>query len=744
MTFATEAQKSASERFCLAKLSARKMLTSGTSLGGNDYQFTVSAGLNIETIFVYESDGTASSVSFTYSETTLNCTSTVDLLANTVILNHNIYITGTTTRYTSGISGVDDAEWQPLLVKYPSTSQSMRNIADGVFTLSDTQLEIITTDRFLQSFMGTNDSFSGCDVKIWVCINDVSINKVIYNGSIASVIIKNGVAAFSVIDAFNKLNDLGMFDSEYEDTHTYIGSDLAQYSDSDNLAAPITIGKSSPFVLRDKASLHAINPASVQPYHLTEGLKLVKDSPQVIREDTTSSSFFVGRFVGTDLKKLTFGSVTRCYRDVRMSSVADTPNGAKLMTIYFYVQCSNFYGEIGDTISTNFGDYGFVTDDFYGTKETCWICKVEPFTGPDGHTYQFAACTQRGLFTANSNLQGDGSVLPTGVISNPSLPDNYYPSYSVYRDYTELRFVIGTSSIASTDDLKKYLDGYNGASKQVSPVIVNLGTYAGQTISALYLNIKFDYIPSSYNDYKNYYCRFSPNQSMTHANAMKFIIQAAGLSVNNASFTQADIDLVADVSVTFPIKSNEFSSYLKEAQYLAKSTFSVLRLNEAREVEYEVITNPTIAATDSTKDESNILVDSFSSEIQYQDIKSDIIFKNPQYINESALSGSGPSATVISEKARHLHNINKSDTYEHCLVSIQNRKAAIAGYMNEPTIEYKSSTANEDLITKIGDVVSLTNNSVLNETKTIKALVTEINVGTTQSDIKLNEIRGVP
>jgi hypothetical protein len=225
---------------------------------------------------------------------------------------------------------------------------------------------------------------------------------------------------------------------------------------------------------------------------------------------------------------------------------------------------------------------------------------------------------------------------------------------------------------------------------------------------------------------------------------MKFVIESAGLTANAASFTQADTDLVADVSVTFPIKSNEFSSYLQEAQYLAKSTFSVLRVNEAREIEYEIISNPTAASTDSTKDETNILFDTFSSEIQYQDIKSDTIFKNPQYVDENSLNGTGPAATIVSDKAKYLHKINKSNNYDHCLVSIQNRKDAIAGYISEPTIEYRSSTSSEDLVTKIGDVVSLTNNSVLNESRTVKALVTEVNLGTTQSEIKLNEIRGVP
>ena len=126
MTFASEAAKTDSERFCLVKISPRKMLTGGTSLGGDDYEFNIGEGLFISSIRVFPAD---TAVTYTYIDGVLVATSTEDLLTETVILYHDIFITGTTTRYTDGVAGVDDAEWLPMLQSYPSASQSMKNIA---------------------------------------------------------------------------------------------------------------------------------------------------------------------------------------------------------------------------------------------------------------------------------------------------------------------------------------------------------------------------------------------------------------------------------------------------------------------------------------------------------------------------------------------------------------------------------------------------------------------------------------
>lgn len=744
MTFATEAAKTDSERFCLVKISPRKLLTDGTSLGGDDYEFDIGEGLLISSIRVFPAD---TAVTYTYVGGILTATSTEDLLTETVILYHDLFITGTTTRYTDGISGVDDAEWLPLLQRYPSASQTMRNIADGVFTLSDTSISMISSDRMMQAYLGENDSFSLAPLKIWVCINESSINKVIYNGSVSSASLSAGVITFQILDTFQKLNDIGTFGTNANSFITN-GSALATYPEVSNAPAPITLGRSSPFKVAPTSQPFCTNTAVAQMYHLDVEKNLIKHTPLSIQPSTTSASFFVGRFVGTDIKKMTFGTVTRCYREVKIDPNIATANGAKACTFYFYVQCTNFSGEVGDCISYGNAPFtrGFNSADIFSEGLTvAWVCRTTPCVGPDGQTYQFVASWSEEFITgANPRLDSHGTAITSGVQTNPTLPDNYYYSYGVHRVTNSLNFEIGAATIATSTDYKYYLTtNLANGNEHVTPSVVSLGTYGGQTISALYLTINYANLRAQYRDYKQFSCRFSPNTALTHAAAMKFIVKSAGLTTLDSTFTQADSDLSASVSMTFPL-SGAFTSYLQEAQYLAKSTFSVLRLNEDREVEYEVISNPTAAAIDSTKDSSNILVDSFSSQIQYQDIKSTINFTNPQLVEELSVISQGPASKVTSLSAQYLHGVTKEETYEHGLISIANRSAAISGYLASPTVEYTSTTASDDLITQIGDVVSITNDSVMGATTSAKAFVTEINTGSSKSTIKLNEVRGVP
>jgi hypothetical protein len=134
MTFASSASLPASERFFLVQVQPRRFLGTGTSIGGGQYTFAVPSSILVDSVLV----NNVTEPTWTHVSGVLTVTSATDLsnASNIVTIDHNLFLTGTVIRTTLGVSGIPNAEWQPLITEYPSFQQSMRDLAEGVFSLS--------------------------------------------------------------------------------------------------------------------------------------------------------------------------------------------------------------------------------------------------------------------------------------------------------------------------------------------------------------------------------------------------------------------------------------------------------------------------------------------------------------------------------------------------------------------------------------------------------------------------------
>lgn len=727
MTFATEAAKSASERFCLVKISPRKLLTGGISLGGNNYQYNIGEGYHITTIRVFPID---TNVTFTYVAGVLVATSVTNLLTNTVIMNHDLFVTGTTSRYTSGISGVDDAEWLPYLAGYPNFTQSMADIAEGVFSLSGTEISLISVDRWGQELFGANDSLSKAPITVWACINTVGTNRRIFDGEVASARYAYGKLTIEVIDTFFKLQNTASFGTKSQ-SQIYAGNTYTLYPDArdENKAMSLTFGRSSPMTVTfGWRHLDPYGSPNGSLYHLSEGIRAIKISPNQPTGATTIK-FLCGRVIGSDVKRLNFGTISSAYAFYVQRQVQEVPGRPSPLLIYdkiLYLEVDTFNGEIGDYIPTVGG----------------WVCGYE--AGLWGAYNLAICCPDYGL----SELNNGNIPNPSGPVAVPSIPNNTIPSVSCWIDggngvqYKAYYYSLSLlpSSVSKSADTR-YLK---------FTVSTDTYTFNGQDITLVYAEISpvtnglnvLDQSNSLLSATIN--CRISPAAPMTHANALKYIVSSAAMDINSASFTQADIDLSANVSMTLPLsEGSDFETYLSAAQLIAKSTMGLLRVNTSREVEYEIIKNLAAMSIDANRSTVNMLSDSTYSTIQYQDIYSAVSFENGQLQDLTALAGTGPKAFVESITAKNLHKIDRIKNVTHCLDSIQNRKSVIAGYFAAPTVEYQLTTASEDLSSAIGDVVEITNTAVGNDAGVAKALIVGIDQRASDTTIKLNEIRGV-
>lgn len=732
MTFASDSQKSGSERFMLVRITPRRYMSTGTSIGGSQYTFTLASTINITAVTVND----ATEGTWTHVGDLLTVTSATDLTnaANIVTIDHDIYVTGNQTRYTESISGVPDAEWQPLLEQYPAFSQSMRNIAEGVFSLSNSQVTLISTDRWGQSLLGENDSFSKAPVSVWVCIDTESSNRKVFDGEVSSVSYSYGKFSLDIIDTFSKLKNSASFGT-YDNSHVYTGNpEFTSYPNpgDENSVIPLSIGKSSPFsVSTGWRHLDSFGATNGNLYHLSKGQKCAKLSPQTPTGASTIT-FMLGRIVGSDLKKINFGTISAAYelyveKSIRSGSGAPTDT-INIFEKILYLTCSTFNGEIGDYIPDVSG----------------WVCGYG--SGLWGSYNLAIACPVYG-FSQNDS----GNIAnPSGSIAVPSIPNNSIPSVSMWVDagdsvdYEGLYYPLALIPSGSTRmHSRRYL--------KFTPSVVTAETVGGETISHVFATVSpsansldtdhgINQLSSS-----NIMCRMSPNTEMSHADALKFVIKSSGMTTNDTTFSDAETALSANVSMTVPANdANQFSSYLDVAQSITSSTLGILRVNEDREVEYELLDNPDGLSIDSTRDEINMLSGDTDVKIEYQDIYSEVQFLNPQLNNLDAINGTGPKAVVESDKARQLHRIQRTKTIEHVLESIQNRKAAIAGYFSAATVQYSLSTAAEDLTSNIGDVVEITNTAVADDSETVKGIITSLDQGGSKTTIRVNEIRGVP
>jgi hypothetical protein len=632
----------------------------------------------------------------------------------------------------------------------------MRNIADGVFSLSNTDISFICTDRWGQSLIGKPDilgqyeSLSNAPVSVWVCIDSPANNRKIFDGEVGSVSYRYGILNVSVLDTFQKLKNTASFGTRAQ-SHVYTGNGSMYPKPADeNAVIPIVLGKSSP--IKVGIGYRHVDPFGSPPcplYNIADGQNAILVGPSGANQGSTTT-WIAGRYTGIDIKRLTFGSQAS---SALVYPLTKTQNGnLKVpvpLSLNFQVQPRTYYptnyivfyrlsniatfnGEIGDLLPASampaslqsLGARGGVVCGFGASLYGVYNLAV----------YVFFDDFSR-IETSVTAAYNQACTLPT---------DGTYPSFSCW---------VESGDTASYDWEAEevfgvpIIDNKSGfATSYLMPTNIYAAggyTIGGQTVATLYFQLG----PNSkinLSDARVKF-RFSPGTSMSHAEALKFIVKSSGMSTNDATFTQAQSDLSANVSVTFPQdQASNFSSYLDAAQSITSSTLGLLRVNQSRQVEYELIKNPQALTTDGIRDKVNMLAGETSATVEYQDIVTSVEFENPQLVNLAALSGTGPKAVVDLPINKQLHRVEKSKTVQHVLESIQNRKASIAGYLGNPTVEYTLSTASEDLASSIGDVIEIQNTAVADTSETAKGIITSLEQSGSTTNLKVNEIRGVP
>ena len=746
MTYATSAQLSASERFFLVKIEPRKYLGLGTHVTGNTYTFSTT----LPRVDAVHLDGSTSGItSFSLSNGVLTVVSPSNLASASFTVTADFYqfYTGSKVRDTAGnTAGLPEEIWEPYITNYPQFSQSMRSIADGVFSIANTQLDLISENRLLHGYFGDDYSWANAPVTVWSCIDEVNTCRLVFTGTVASANLTSSSVSLSVLDSFQRLNQSATFGTKSQ-SFIYTGNSNSLYPNAqdDGQVMPLVIGESSPlFVKNTYRHLDTYGSMPTTMYHLSDGLRAIKRTPEAPSE-TSQVSFIAGRIVGGDIKKLNFGTISAGYRyvvfrDVRGDYGAGATADPEIWTQFIFVQCSSFNGEIGDFVSS----FTVNGSDFHG-----WVCRKTPFTYL-GTDYDFAICCSE--FGEVPDSEGAGSVPSNGSVT-VVIANNSIPSMSAWIEggdgventniYIPLALV---PSVCMVYHNTRYL-------KIAGYTLDTAYTIGGQSVRQL--NITIDPADTDLVDSRGagssvlasatIKCRFSSESSVSHGDALKFVIKAAGMDVNNSSFSDADTFLDANVNICIPeTNATDFPSYLEVAQSITSSTLGIIRVNESRECEYHILDDLKSGSSVGTRDVVNMIDGKTSVAIDYQDTYTAISFENPTYKGiESSSSSSGPNAIVSNPIGSALNRMERVKEIKHVLTDIYTRTDAMLDLYTSPKVEYTFSTASDDLTTEIGDVLTIDNPSVASESQTMDGVVVDVQTSGRESTVTINELRGL-
>lgn len=715
MTFATEALKPSTERFVLVRFKPRKYVGVGVNTTGNYYTFSV----DLPSVDVVEINASTTDVSgFTYADGVLTVNSSLDLedVANVVVAEFHLLYTGSRARDTidSFVSGRPQDIWNPRMESYPSWGQSMRNIGDGVFSISNTEITLLSPDRVLHGYFGDTFSWNKAHVQIWACIGDVTTSRTVFTGEVVAVNLTSSKVTISVADAFQKLNETATFGSK-ERAYCLNGgafTTVVQPAD-ENRPIPMVIGRSSPMFVSPGYRISEAfgTPSSTDFYHLSDGLKCVPTSGNINTSSTVQ--FLCGKGIGNGVKHMSFGTISAAYEHYLTKTVkTNDDNEMEVVAKMTYLQCSSFSGEIGD----------------YIPSLNSWVCAIGAFTH---------AATNFNLAVCDVNYFIEQFAYTSGSISPPTLSTTI-PSMSVWIDGKEdASYDIYYQPLALVPHyaVPTYSGRYVPFTVQEDTVNIN-----GYAITYVYATVSSSDIGGIIPGKIPMKCRFSPESPLSHADALAFVVKNSGMEINTTSFDNADTDLSAEVITCCPsFGESAFPSYLKIAQLITSSTFGLLIINQDREVEYVLLDEAIAATATGERSTTNMIEGDTSSVIEYQDIATNILFQNDNYIDQDYT----PVTNISYPIAASLHKNSNSKVVKHCLLSMTNRKDVIGKYASNPKIEYNLSTGSEDLVSNIGDKLDLTNPAVAALSESTSGVIVSINTSSQKTNVTINELRGV-
>lgn len=709
MTFTTDILKISNERRTLIKLNSARHVSSDLSLVSGLYEMSVS-NLNIESV---ERNGTELTEVFvtptsndTYQITNdiikIKLASAPSTTTNVIILTHNLFYTTDKTlfEYENPVAGSGDVvKWKPRVLDSPAFNQTIRNVTKGLITLSSTSIKLANDDYHFNQYLGIEDSFYNRPVSIWLKVktNLNTTYKLVFEGVVSNLSVSERV----IIQLKDKLQGLNASaymgataDSAYFiKTGTY--SDIRDTDDGKPIPYIFTRSPHGFFNNKTITATAAGISGLMNCYTLDQSKCFTATCTSFSPYKTTSNNRVWTTARSEAFKTLNFGTISAA---VSTNDHIDYPFAEASYTTGRTISItttSNHNIEVGDTWKI-----------YDGTSQYYYLLAVR--------------VSSTSIIAIMANNTGTGRITPTtsGVdvltgytwftnnapaimITNGT--DRFFPLYG--RDFTSI-VSLGVNTILFTSNFEQYHSGLDVLD------------------------------PESY----EIHYRISTSSEISHANAVKDILEAADLIVDSSSITQADSDLTANVIMSIPdLGENEYSPYSDYLSKILKSTLGYVKLKSgSTSFEYNLYSTPS-STDERTKNNCNFI----NISIEYRDINTEVIFSNPRssfrYGTVNSVDTSDDSEIKTSNKSKFLHKINKSIKYEHVLDDITGRSQAIIDVISNRTARYMYTSGSIDLDKTVGDDVKLVDTLLGSDTSKQLSIVT-LNVSEDSVTIEADDL----
>ena len=254
-------------------------------------------------------------------------------------------------------------------------------------------------------------------------------------------------------------------------------------------------------------------------------------------------------------------------------------------------------------------------------------------------------------------------------------------------------------------------------------------------------NFEGHYAGMSYLDPGKHRMKFAArvdNPEIRHGQVLKEICQRAGMSTNDATFDQADLDLVEDVCFSIPeIGDTQYSTYKDVVKKLLSSTLGYVRLNNDDEAEY-YITDAPVAG--DIKDSDLLSERDADVSIEYQDIVSAITPLNVHI----PIVDTRTLTQVSSARAQILHGITNKIDFDHYMATqTPSRITEILAIRAERRVTYSYETATDDIDTLLGNDVTLESRKIVGGTGTANLKVTEVQKSADKCVVTATDLLGL-
>jgi hypothetical protein len=680
MTFATEKEKQASERFMLVKITARQdntanmSLVSGTTYKGTCYKKPL-------LVYVYSSttdslveqnlhtNNTPASGQYFFDSTTSEVYINYGAggLSDTFI-DYNEYLTGGQTRYLPEIPGVGGftVEWKPLIETYPEISASIENINLGIFSIAGFDLNVINDGNWLGKFAAGDWSLLNHKMVVWECINDISNLKRVFTGFITSFALNGPSGSITVLDKFNILNEPATMGQRAK--YVYANANIIDFVSS--TFSPNDLGR----------PIHR---------HFTKRSRFGFD--QGVGTITSQSDFYTGicssyseTISSTTNRVWVCGSVLT---DTTLPSTNDIEDQG--------------FGSITATVADGVLRYFNVSapDNLYYNQGVRW---------QEGMTSYYGVIVSVGSFT-HLSVTYNLAVLPvSGNVATTSSSFFVNKSIGLY-----LKSGTDTVNLMPTRD---FTVNVNANGTVVVTLVNNFeANFPSQFPANVYLNPETDKLC--------YY--YHTANSLNHAKVLRDILEAAGFTCNAASFAAAESALAVDVSFSMPFfQGSTLGSYAEYVSAILESVGGYISINSSDEITYNFFSAPSASAS-TLVDESVYF--GYSLAVQYQDISDEVVAKNIHFVNNKQSNSQSAGTTSLFSasnlKSRFLNSVRKTKTIAHVLESMTSTIDRVLWLNSNRIAKYSLSTATKNADSALGEDIKIGSKYLAGDLSTVDAKI---------------------